>query len=237
MTPPEVASTITAGLLLGWSVAWPPGPVNAEMIRRGLTRGFAPAVAVGFGACTADFLWALAVAGGAGALAGLPGVRPALAGVSLVLLLFLAWTFLSGAFLAWQRSRHPALHTVGHPAGHPIPGPVVKERFAGTRGGYLLGLTMALASPWNIAFWLAVIGSQAGSQAGGPNGGALSFRISLLLAGAVVFAAATWTVVLCSAVRLGARFATPAWEITTQAATGVLMIYFAVRLLLRLAGG
>ena len=215
MTPPEVASTIAAGLVLGWSVAWPPGPVNAEMIRRGLTRGFRPAAAVGFGACTADFLWALAVAGGAGALAG----------VSLVLLLFLAWTFLSGAFRAWQRSRRPA--------GPPSAGPGVKERFAGTRGGYLLGLTMALASPWNIAFWLAVIGSQAGAQGGEP----LSFQTSLLLAGAVVFAAAAWTVVLCSAVQLGARFATPAWEITTQAVTGVLMIYFAVRLLLRMAAG
>ncbi len=96
---------------------------------------------------------------------------------------------------------------------------------------------MALASPWNIAFWLAVIGSQAGSQAGAQGGEPLSFQTSLLLAGAVVFAAAAWTVVLCSAVQLGARFATPAWEITTQAVTGVLMIYFAVRLLLRLAAG
>jgi threonine/homoserine/homoserine lactone efflux protein len=230
MTTPGALGTIVTGLLLGWSVAWPPGPVNAEMIRRGLTRGFWPAAAVGFGACTADFLWALAVAGGAGVLAGLPGVRPALAGVSLVLLLFLAWTFLAGAFHAWQRARHD------------IAAPVAKERFAGARGGYLLGLTMALASPWNIAFWLAVIGSQAGSQAGSPAGGPpgaaaggpASFATSLLLAGAVVFAAAVWTVVLGSAVQLGARFATPAWEITTQAVTGALMVYFAVRLLLRL---
>ena len=225
MTAPEVAGTLAAGLLLGWSVAWPPGPVNAEMIRRGLTRGFWPAAAVGFGACTADFLWALAVAGGAGALAGLPGVRPALAGVSLVLLLFLAWTFLAGAFRAWQRSRHPHLAAAA---------PVAKERFAGARGGYLLGLSMALASPWNIAFWLAVIGGQAGTQAGAPGGGALAFQASLVLAGAVVFAAATWTVVLCSAVQLGARFATPAWAIATQAVTGALMVFFAVQLLQRL---
>ena len=32
-------------------------------------------------------------------------------------------------------------------------------------------------------------------------------------------------------------FATPAWEITTQAVTGVLMLYFAVRLLLRMVAG
>ncbi|MEO8197261.1 MAG: LysE family transporter [Thermoanaerobaculia bacterium] len=216
LTGAETAGTITAGLLLGWSVAWPPGPVNAEMIRRGLTRGFRSAAAVGFGACTADFLWAMAVAGGAGALAALPGVRPVLAGLSLVLLLFLAWTFLASAVRAWRRSRHA------------VAAPPAKERFAGARGGFLLGLTMALSSPWNIAFWLAVIGAQTGEQ--------LSFGVSLLLAAAVVFAAATWTIVLCSAVQLGARFATPAWEIVTQAATGALMIFFAVRLLLHLAG-
>src|SRR5437588_13095785 len=28
--------TLANGFILGWSVAWPPGPINAEMIRRGL---------------------------------------------------------------------------------------------------------------------------------------------------------------------------------------------------------
>src|SRR5437762_2041484 len=28
--------TLANGYILGWSVAWPPGPINAEMIRRGL---------------------------------------------------------------------------------------------------------------------------------------------------------------------------------------------------------
>lgn len=213
------AATIATGLLLGWSVAWPPGPVNAEMIRRGLTRGFRSAAAVGFGACTADFLWALAVTGGAGALAALPGVRPALGGVSFALLLFLAWTFFAGALRAWRRSRLPAAAVAAE----------VGTRFSGARGGFVLGLSMALSSPWNVAFWLAVVGSQGGSPA--------NFRTSLLLAGAVVFAAALWTVVLSSAASFGARFATPAWEIVTQAATGALMLFFAVRLALRLAGG
>src|SRR5206468_4071958 len=29
-------STLVNGYILGWSVAWPPGPINAEMIRHGL---------------------------------------------------------------------------------------------------------------------------------------------------------------------------------------------------------
>ncbi|KAB2952067.1 MAG: hypothetical protein F9K18_14420, partial [Thermoanaerobaculia bacterium] len=199
---PSLAATLAAGALLGWSVAWPPGPINAEMIRRALTRGFWPAYAVGLGACSGDFLWALGVALGAGVLADLPGVRPALAAISLALLLFLAWSFLSGAWRSWRRHRR------GEDA------PVDAGPLEGARGGYLLGLGMALSSPWNIAFWLAVIGQQAQ--------GGLPLARSLALAGAVVAAAALWGLVLCTGVRLGARFATPAWDIGTRAATGLL---------------
>ena len=69
MSPIEAnpLATLASGLLLGWSVAWPPGPINAEMIRRALARGFWPAYSVGLGACSGDFLWALGVALGAGA--------------------------------------------------------------------------------------------------------------------------------------------------------------------------
>jgi threonine/homoserine/homoserine lactone efflux protein len=217
MSPVEAnpLATVASGLLLGWSVAWPPGPINAEMIRRALARGFWPAYSVGLGACSGDFLWALGVALGAGALADVPGVRPALAAISLTLLLYLAWSFLSGAVRSWRRLRsgHPPEESGG--------------RLETSRGGYLLGLSMALSSPWNIAFWLAVIGRQAGAT--------LAFGNSLLLAGAVVTAAAAWGLILCSAVRAGARFATPAWEIGTRAATGLLMLFFAVQLTLRLA--
>ena len=86
-------SLLLKGFLLGWSVAWPPGPISAEMVRRGLERGFWPAWALGLGACSGDFLWAVAVSLGAGVLIDVPGVRPTLGVVSVGLLLFLAWTF------------------------------------------------------------------------------------------------------------------------------------------------
>ena len=214
MTDGGYGALVLQGLLLGWSVAWPPGPVNAEMIRRSLSLGFGAAFAVGLGASSGDFLWAIGVALGAGALADLPGVRPALGAISLVLLLLLAWSFLGGAWRSWRR------HLRGEPA--PPPG-----KLDTTRGGYWLGLSMALSSPWNIAFWLAVIGQQASDS--------MSLDRSLVIAAAVVTAATAWSLFLCAGLRLGARFATPAWEIGTRAATGALMIYFALRLLLRLA--
>src|SRR5438034_512958 len=65
-------SILLNGFVLGWSVAWPPGPVNAEMIRRGLLPreqggGFWATWRVGLGAGTGDCLWALGVAVRSGA--------------------------------------------------------------------------------------------------------------------------------------------------------------------------
>lgn len=204
---------IVKGLLLGWSVAWPPGPINAEMIRRGLARGFWPAWAVGMGACTGDFMWALAVALGAGAVTRIPGVALTMGVVSTLLLFALAFVFLRGA---WRGYR-------AHRRGEPLPEP---KSLSSSRGGFLLGLSIVLTSPWNLAFWLAVIGPQGGS--------ALPLPQALVLASSVVAGACAWGLVLCAALRLGARFATPTWSIATQALTGCLMLFFAIRAVLRL---
>lgn len=208
------------GFLLGWSVAWPPGPINAEMMRRGLLPpaaggGFWPAWRVGLGACTGDGLWALGVSLGAGALINTPRVRVVLGLISLGLLLFLASVFLRGAWRAW-RDRHGPAQTAEVPQ---------RKR---ALPGYLLGFTLALTSPWNIGFWLAVIGSQSGRLGG-------SLWNALLLTGAVLFGAITWGFVFATAIKLGARiFARPSWQIATQALTALLMLYFAVMLVLRL---
>ena len=42
-------STLANGYILGWSVAWPPGPINAEMIGA-LTWGVVLCTALKFGA-------------------------------------------------------------------------------------------------------------------------------------------------------------------------------------------
>lgn len=202
------------GLLLGWSIAWPPGPINAEMIRRGLSRGFWAAWSVGLGACSGDFLWALGVALAAGQIARSETLERALGVTSIALLLFLAWTFLRGARAAWR----------AHRAGEPLPEP---KRLQGAGGGWLVGFTLALTSPWNLAFWLAMFGRQ---------GKALELLPSLMLAAGVVVGACLWGLVLCASVRAGARFATPMWHVCTQGLTGLLMLYFAGSAAWRLMG-
>jgi threonine/homoserine/homoserine lactone efflux protein len=213
-------SILFNGFVLGWSVAWPPGPVNAEMIRRGLLPrerggGFWETWRVGLGACTGDFLWAFAVAAGAGALLNKPGVRVILGVISLLLLLVFAAVFSRAAWETASRTKT-------------LDGPALGKQ-ARARDGYFLGLLFVLSSPWNVGFWLAVVGSQQTVMA------TPSFWNSVVLACAVVLGALTWTIALCVAVRLGARiFARPMWQIWTQALTAAVMLYFAAKLALRL---
>jgi threonine/homoserine/homoserine lactone efflux protein len=212
----SLLSLASYGFLLGWSVAWPPGPINAEIVRRGLARGFWPAYGVGLGASTGDAAWAIAVVLGAGAAFASDAARHALALLSTGLLLLLAAVYLRGAWHGLALWR----------AGRSVESP---GRFEGGRAGYLLGLGMALSSPWNIAFWLAVIGRPDTVQAG-PSA-------SLVVAGSVLLGTNLWVLLLCAAVvQLRLRFASSAWEVVAKGATGLILLYFAADGVRRLAG-
>jgi len=212
-SPPQLA---LYGFALGWSVAWPPGPINAEIIRRGLARGLWAACGLGLGAASGDTVWAAAAALGAGALFDFARIRLVLSVVSSALLLLLAALFLRGAArgaAAWRR---------GVDAQTP-------RRFEGGAAGYLLGFGLALSSPWNVAFWLAVMGTPDMLQAG--------FTGASVLAGAVLLGTITWVFLLSGAVAVfGLRFASPLWNLAASGASGFLMLFFAARGIGRLLG-
>jgi threonine/homoserine/homoserine lactone efflux protein len=197
------------GFALGWSVAWPPGPINAEIVRRGLARGFWAACGLGLGAASGDSVWAAAVALGAGALVDFTRLRLMLSVVSSALLLLLAALFLRSAargLAAWRRG-----------GGTQMPG-----RFEGRAAGYVLGIGLALSSPWNVAFWLAVMGA--------PDTLAAGLAGALVLAGAVLAGTITWVLLLSTAVALlGLRFQSPLWNLAASGASALLMLFFAAR--------
>ena len=151
------------------------------------------------------------MAAGAGVLLNKPNVRDVLGIISLALLLVLATIFSLGAWRAAKNATNVETLTAA--------------KDLRSRGGYFLGLIFALSSPWNIGFWLAVVGSQQ-TIAMAP-----WLIHSVLLACAVVLGAVAWTIVPCVAVRSGARiFARLGWQIWTQALTAAVMVYFAARL-------
>jgi threonine/homoserine/homoserine lactone efflux protein len=214
-------TTLINAFLLGWSVAWPPGPINAEMLRRGVIPsqqggGFWAAWQLGLGACTGDFIWALAVMTGAGAVLNTPGVRHLLAIVSFLLLLFLAGMFALGAWRSATKTEHTSEEVNG-------------RKSMARRSGYWLGLTLALTGPWNLGFWLAVIGGQQSVTKHPGFGNSLAFAVF------VVLGAVTWTLIFSLTIRQGGRFfARPRWQAATQAITALLMLFFAAKLLMTL---
>jgi threonine/homoserine/homoserine lactone efflux protein len=212
---PRMAAAIPAllgyGFVLGWSVAWPPGPINAELARRTLARGFWAAFGLAAGATCGDTLWALLVTLGVGVLLQGPATRLALGVLSVALLLWLGFTFLRGAW----RSLGGAV--------------AAAPRFESHRAAFALGLTLALTSPWNIAFWLAAIGR--------PEIATLGFRSMLVAIAGVIAATLAWAALWCALVRLLRRAASGrAWDVSVRAATGLLMLYFAAATTLRLLG-
>lgn len=124
------------GFLLGWSVAWPPGPVNAEIVRRGLLRGFWAAYGMALGGCTGDAVWALIVMFGASAVLANETANSVLRTASTCLLIVLAVHYLHGAWRSWTRLRDQTdLQLARSP------------RFDKAGVGFLLGMGLTLTSP------------------------------------------------------------------------------------------
>jgi threonine/homoserine/homoserine lactone efflux protein len=212
---PAPLALAATGFLLGWNVAWIPGPINAEILRRGARGGFGAAFAVGAGATCSDFCWATAVSLGAGTLAGSPGVRGGLAALSTVLLLVLAGVFLRGAW----RSLRAARRGEALPAG--------SAALESARGGFLLGFLTAFTSPFNLAFWMGAIGPVA-ARGAGPG-------IALFFGASVVAGAISWCLVLSAASRFGARLPGPYLDAALRTVAAGCLLWLGVRaaLLLR----
>lgn len=205
---------IGQGFILGWSVAWPPGPINAEMLRRGIQGHFQSAVAVGGGACLGDFIWALVVVSGVGWLAQMAWFR-----FGLILL--------SGSLLGWlgiKYLRRAWLDSLQIKSGTETTVPAAFRK----KDGFLLGMGLALSSPWNISFWIAVIGQRTATE--------VSTLTAFILACAVLSGAFAWTLDYSAAIHFGARFTNRWWQVWTQAITGCLMFYFLFRLIMKAVG-
>ncbi len=210
---------LATGFLLGWSVAWPPGPINAEIARRCLAGGFWAGFSLLLGACSADALWAVAVSLGVGLVFTTPLMREIMGAVSVALLVALSFIFLRGAWRALA---------IGQAA------PALPTRFDSRGASFFLGAAMALTSPWNVAFWLAAIGR--------PEMAGYATSALLIMAAAVIAGALTWGLLWSGSVVLLHRRADSGaagrwWTFSVDLSTGALMAAFALRSALRLLAG
>jgi threonine/homoserine/homoserine lactone efflux protein len=190
------------GLGLAYSAA--PGAVNTEALRRGLSRGYRPALLVQVGALVGDLVWATLALVGTGLFLQDRSVQTVLGVAGGCFLLRLGWSALQQA---WRG---------GLPGAH---GRV-------DRGDFATGLVFSLATPFGLAFWSGVGGGMAATGGGDPG-----LQDGLLFLAGFSAGAVAWCLGAAAAIGWGRRFVgieTLRW---IGALSGLVLGYFGLRLL------
>ena len=133
----EVFGLIVYGMVVGVVLAAPIGPINIEIVVRGVRDGFRSGWLLGLGALTADTLYATLVVSGLTPLADQPALR---------IPLFLAGAIMLG-YVGWGSVRQ-ALH------GELVDANSVPELASGK--SYVTGFLLAAFNPMGIVYWLSV---------------------------------------------------------------------------------
>ncbi len=126
------------GLVLGWGVAIPIGPMNIEIMRRNLRFGTRYGIAFGSGTCSADLTYLILLSLGALPFLHYPVVFNIISICGAFVLAWFAW----GAFK--MKPLNAELNV----------SPDILKRFAGK--DFVQGYLMTITSPFTILFWASV---------------------------------------------------------------------------------
>lgn len=200
------ALPLLRGLLVGFSIAAPVGPIGLLCIRRTLAQGWAQGIASGLGAATADAVY--------GCIAGF-----GLAAVSDVLLEWKLWLqLIGGVYLVYLGVRTFT---------SPVREAASNGRWRGIAGAYGSTFALTLANPVTIvAFGAVMVGLSLAERAAG--------RAAQLVLG-VFLGSTLWWLGLTTAVGLLRRWATvPALQWINRI-SGIVIVAFGLAALVRAA--
>ncbi len=194
-------------MFIGVALAAPIGPINIEIISRGIRYGFRNGWYVGLGALTADTIYAAIVVSGLTPIADRPALRVPLflAGAAM-----LAWVGINGLRAAVN------------------PDTEVKPEVPRGNQSYLAGFLIALLSPMGIVYWLSV-GAALVAEAVARVG-----RIGTpVLVGGVFLGLLTWVTTLSVVAQVSRRFVTGSGMRWITGVSGVVLLGFAAWFLIQ----
>jgi threonine/homoserine/homoserine lactone efflux protein len=171
---------IIQNILLGISLAAPIGPVNIEVIKRGLSNGFFPAFTLSLGAASADTTYLILIYLGLSKFIHIPLVKSIIWIFGGVVLMYLG--FLSIKEFCQKinlKSSAPKLN----------------------KNSYLAGYMITISNPMTIIWWLGVFGSILGTTVNS------SLKLVALLSSlTIIVGVVVWFFILSVLLHWGKRF-------------------------------
>ncbi len=183
----------------------PPGVVTAETVRRGLARGFWPALLVQLGSLIGDATWATLAIAGAAVLIQNAVVRLVLSLIGIGFLIHLAVK----AFQDYRAGSQPAT-TLGSET---------------ERGDLSTGMVLSLSNPFAIAFWVSVGTTIFVGVPGTPELLHYATFYSAFFLGLIL-----WCFFMAGLIAWGRRYVTPGFFRWVNLACGLGLLFFAVQL-------
>ena len=136
--------SIIQNILLGLTLAAPIGPVNLEMIKRGLNSGFKQAFLTGTGAMCADITYLILIFFGLTSFLNISFLKIFLGIVGSLILIYLGLASAKGFFKKAETSEKQS-----------------KKLF---KNSYVTGYVLAISSPMTIVWWTGVFGALLAAQ-------------------------------------------------------------------------
>jgi threonine/homoserine/homoserine lactone efflux protein len=204
---PEIIGLVFYGMFIGVALAAPIGPVNIEIISRGIRFGFLSGWSVGLGALSVDTVYALLVVTGLTPLADSPTLRFPLFLAGGVMLAFVGSNSLKMALSS-------ELEVVVAP---PHPG-----------RSFVTGVLIAALSPMGIVYWLSVgaaLVAEAVDRVGSIG--------APVLVGGVFIGLLTWVTTVAVLARTARRFVTGRGMKWITGVSGTVILGFAAWFLIR----
>jgi threonine/homoserine/homoserine lactone efflux protein len=212
-------SLLWKAYILGWFVAAPIGPVNLEIIRRGLRHRLAAGLMVGVGATMVDVGYMLAVGFGLTRFFRYPAFLLACLGVGGCLMAWLAWGALREARAEWIKAHAGSVHAASDALAEPVAAQAPRRILLRS---WLVGLGMTVSNPMTIVFWATLPGLLF-------EGRTPAAREVFLAAGGVWGGTISWVLFLMVMLALGRRLVGPRLFAVASGLGGLAMAWFAAR--------
>lgn len=203
--------TVLQNTLLGLSLAAPIGPVNLEIIKRGLKSGFQQAFFTGAGAMSADATYLTLIFLGLISFLDIPAIKIILGIAGGMILLYLG---LTGVKEFFQKSSAAA-----------------KEPRRLFKNSYAAGYTLAFFSPMTIVWWTGVFGATLAAHTNTANN--VSAFLSCL---SILLGCFLWVLFIAAALHWGKRIINEKFVRFVSLIAGAFLVGFGIYFLRRAIG-